>query len=615
MVVVGEQFGLGRMRFVPALFANVVLLLAAVGYGKTLRRLIPERFARIDRMALTLLGGMGLLGTLLFLVGQMWFTKVSISVVLLGGVALGIRPASEAIRGLLKSGSEVEVRPLPAMVIGCVLLVTAVGGLAEPVGDIRMDAIAYHFLGPKVWLRDGVMRPVIDECLTSFPAIVEAQFGALMAIGGQRGPGLFAVLALLAMLLIAASLAMRSGLDSRAAWWVVAIVATMPVVYRGAFGGFVDVIYSGLVLAAARVGLDAGKPREYALFGIFCGLAMGAKYNGLIAVGLLFVCITVIPIVFREQTRKNLAGNLGLACAAAVVFAAPWYMRNWVMLGSPIYPPPPFLLHFFEAKYLPPGAIQKLAGRMVKEGSGMGRGPLSFLLLPIHLTYHPANFMNGAGGIGLIPLILAPFGLLSPAKDRFARGLVVFALLQSAAWFLTAQEARYMIHVYVIAAVFGVLGWKYVLGTTGRVGAALAGVVVFVSVSYGLFMIVSARAQDLHAVVSRSYEEKRRHEEIPFLESFEYLNRESSVTKVLVLEPLTPVYYLDKEYLRLTGRFGEEAIPEAGNLPMVLSELRELHISHVLDVKPEGKSFRLPEGQAGLTLVYELPEQRVYAVR
>jgi hypothetical protein len=603
------------MRFLPALFANVVLFLAAVGYGNTLRGLIPERFARIDRAALTLLGGTGLLGTLLFLVGQVWFTRGSIGVVLLAGVALGIRPTFEAFRGLLKNRSVMEAPLLPAMVIGCVLLVTAVGGLAEPIGDIRMDAIAYHFLGPKVWLRDAVIRPVIDECLTSFPAVVETQFAALMSIGGQRAPDLFAFLALLSMLLIAASLALRCGLDARAAWWVAALIATMPVLYRGAYGGFVDVIYSGLVLAATRIGFDAENPREYALFGILCGLAMGTKYNGLIAVTLLFVCIPLIRLVGLPNSRKEIAKDLGIACLVATIVAAPWYIRNWVLMGSPIYPPPPFLLHFFDAKYLPLEAIQKIAKQLVKEGSGMGRGPLSILLLPFHLTYHPANFMNGAGGIGLVPLILAPFGLPAIRKDWFPKALAVFALLQTLAWFATAQEARYMIHVYVIAAIFGVLGWGYVVKNTPRIGAVLAGMVVFVSVSYGLFMIVSARVQDLHAVVSRPYEERRRHEEIPFLESFEYLNGESSVTKVLVLEPRVPVYYFDKNYLRPTGRFGEESIPDGGNVPLLLSELSQLHISHVLDVKPEGKSFRLPDHPAGMFLVYELPDQRIYAVR
>jgi hypothetical protein len=602
------------MRLLSPIFANFVLSVAAIGWGNCLRSLFPESFSKVDRIALTLLGGLGLLGTLLFLIGQVWFSKTAIVLVLLTGVLLGVRPIIRTARSVLDSRSRMPVPLLPAILVAGVLLVTFVGGLAQPTGDIKMDAIAYHLLGPRVWTHEGVIRPVVDECLTSFPAIVETQFAALMAIGGQRAPGLFSFLALLSMLFIAASLALRCGLDSRAAWWVAALIATMPVLYRGAYGGFVDVIYSGLVLAAARIGFDAEKPRHYALFGIFCGLAMGTKYNALIAVALLVMCIPLISAAVREHGRKDLTKHLGIACVTALIVAAPWYFRNWILLGSPIYPPPPFLLHFFEPRYLPLEAIQKLVTRMVKEGAGMGRGPWSFLLLPFHLTYHPANFMNGAGGIGLTPLILAPFGLLALSKDRFARALAVFGLLQTMAWFATAQEARYIIHVYAIAAIFAVFGWQYVRKASPKAGTVLSALIVAISVSYGFFMISSVRADDIRAVVSSSYEEKRRREEIPFLDSFEYLNHQAGVAKVLVLEPKAPTYYLQASYIKPVGRLGEQTLPDATNLQAVLSQLPALQVSHVLDVRWPGQPFRLGEHPEGLRLIFEREDQRVYAV-
>jgi hypothetical protein len=602
------------MRLLPAIAANALLLTTALGFGSALRRLFPPSFSIVDRLAFTLLRGLGLLGALLFDLGQAWFSRTAIVLVMLAGLFLGVVWLLKNTEALRSNLPKICVPLLPAAIVASVLLITAVGGLAEPTGDIKMDAIAYHFLGPKVWLRNGMIRPVIDEALTAFPATVETQYAAVMALGSQRAPGFYAVLALLSILLLTMTLALRSGLDPAGAWWVAALIFTMPVVYRGAFGGFVDVVYSGFVLAAARLGLDAERPAHYALFGMFCGFAMGTKYTGLIAAVLLAACVFFVATGVHGHNKMRVLKHLGIACIAATIVAAPWYLRNWALLGCPIYPPPPFLLRFFQVQYLPREALQRLLVRIWKEGDGMGRGPLSFFLLPFRLTYHTANFINGVGGIGLAPLALAPFGLLVRRKDWFASSLMLFTLLQTAAWFVTAQEARYLIHGYVVAAIFAVWGWRYVARAAPRFGPALARLAIVCSVLYGLFMIYTARVDDIHAAISSSFAQKRRSEEIPFVDSFDYLNRESSVQKVLILDPLVPPFYSDKSYLKLTGRLGEQTLPEANDPQQILSELPALHVSHVLDVKSPAGAFRLSDQPPGLALVFQRDGQRVYRV-
>jgi hypothetical protein len=197
------------MRMLPAIIANLVLVAAALGYGSGLRRLFPQSFSKLDRLAMMLLGGMGILGTVLFVTGLAWFTRTTIGVVLLAGVLTG----AAGLRGMLgewRGGiGEMEWPVLPVGIVCVVLMVTAVGGLALPAGDMNHDAIAYHYLGPKVWLREGVIRPVADEIQTAFPAVIETQFGALMALGEQRAPGFSAVIALAGLLLATGSLGMR----------------------------------------------------------------------------------------------------------------------------------------------------------------------------------------------------------------------------------------------------------------------------------------------------------------------------------------------------------------------------------------------------------------------
>lgn len=586
---------------------------AALGYGSLLGRLLPQSFAKIDRLALILLGGLGLLGTLLFDVGQVWFTRTLVVLLVLPGAFLGIKLFAEAARKPNKVVPRATPPALPVIVVVGVLLLTAVGGLAEPTGDMENDAIAYHFLGPRVWLRDRVIRPVSDQSYTAFPATVETSYAALMALGGQRAPAFFAVIALSAILLIAAGITVRLGMDTARAWWAAALIATMPAVYIGSYGGFIDAVYAAFVLAAARIGFDAEQTSHYMLFGIFCGFAIGTKYTGLIAWAVLTLSVFVASVFIRKKDYGSVLKHLGIAGAVAVAVASPFYVRNWILLGCPICPPPPVLSRFFHVKYLPPEAIRAFHEYIWRRGQGMGRGPLSFFLLPFNLTYHTANF-NGAGGIGLTPLALGPFGVIACRRNTFAKGLSFLALLLTAAWFVTEQESRFLIHVYAIGAIFAVFGWQYVARVAPRFAPALSCLVVACSILYGLAMIVPERVNDLHAVVSSSFAEKRRREEIPFLDSFDYLNRQPSVGKVLILDPFVPAYYSEKSYLKPMGVLGEQTLPEATNLELILFELPRSHVSHVLDVSWKGKPFQLPDHPQRLTLVFQRADQRVYRV-
>ena len=601
------------MNMLLAIVANIVLVFSALGFGSLVHRLFPKSFSKLDRLVLTLLAGFGFLGTILFCVGQVWFSRSAILLVLFLGVLLGCGPLARAGRECWPALGRIRFPIFPAIIIFSVLLMIAVGGLAVPTGDMNNDSIAYHYLGPKVWLREGVIRPVPDEVMTYFPVVVETQYGALMSVGGGRAPGFFAVVSLALILLTAASLAIRLGLDTSGAWWAAALIAAMPAVYRGAYGGFLDALLAGFVLAAARMAFDAEQPGHYALFGIFCGISMGTKYTGIIAWPLLIFCSFLVSVWAYRRRRATVLMSLGISCATAIALASPFYLRNWILYGCPIYPPPPVLLHFFTVKNMLPTVLQELLKVERKTGHGMGGGLMDFFLLPFNLTYHTANF-RGAGGIGLVPWALGPFGMIARRRDAFAKGLLLFAVLQVAAWFVTAQESRFLIPIYVIGAIFGVIGWQYTARSVSRNARALSAVVIAISILYGLDMIIPDRVEDVHATLSSSFEAKRRYEETPRFASFDYINREPSVKKVLILNDGISAYFIDKSYIKPFGRWGEQTLPGASDVPKVMAQLASLHVTHILDVKSENGSFQLPEHPPGLTLVFEQGDQRIYRV-
>jgi hypothetical protein len=595
------------------IFATSVIALAAFGSGHWIEKLLPTNFSRLDRLACCWLGGFGLLGAALFLVGQIAFTPFTISLVLAVGVLAAIGPLVRARKVAASLGHGIDVRFLPAGVIALLLLLTAVAGLADITGDWGNDGIAYHLLGPKVWLRDGLIRPVPDNSHTAFPATAEVMYAAFVMLGGTHGPGFSAVLTLSMLLLVVAALSVRAGLNAGGAWWAAAFVAAMPAVYTGAHSGFVDVLYASFVLAAARIGFDATRPKHFLAFGLFCGFAIATKYTGLLALPMLLLTAGIAIAESAGHRWRVLIPDFGITVAAALLVGAPAYARNWILLGCPIYPPPPLLASIFQVKYLSPEAVREYHAYIYQRGAGLGRGLSAFLLLPFRLTYHTANF-HGAGGIGLYALAMGPFGLLASRRSPFARALALLALLLTVEWFVTQQESRFLIHVYVIGAIFAVLGWQYVKSLSPRWGSSLCGVVIGCSLAYGLFMIGMARADDVAAAVSSPFAERQRQQRIPFLESFRFLNSEPSVQKALILDRSVPPYYCDKRYLKITGQWKEQVLPEIGSAHDALEYLGELHVSHVLDVRSEVSDFQVPAKTPGLTLVFERLNQRIYRV-
>src|SRR5882762_8884548 len=153
-----------------AALGMLLLALAAAGAGFPPFRRLGSAFHPWERLAFCLLGGWGVFSLALYLIGQVLFSRWIIFVVTFGFAALGSRFLWGVWRHRELSGPWMEKRALlPAAIVIFLLLVTTIADLAPVVGDLGSDTVAYHLLGPKVWLRAGVIRPAADNCHTAFP--------------------------------------------------------------------------------------------------------------------------------------------------------------------------------------------------------------------------------------------------------------------------------------------------------------------------------------------------------------------------------------------------------------------------------------------------------------
>jgi len=172
-----------------ALFGVVMLALAGFGCGAWIADFLPATCNRIERVGISLLGGLGIFSLALFLIGQISFNRNVIWAVLGAAVLLSVRPLWRVGRNLSLASRMISRDSfIPCLIVLLVLVFTAVAGTAEITGDWNVDAVAYHLLGPSVWLREGVIRPVLDNSTTAFPQIPETIFAALLSVGGSRAP-------------------------------------------------------------------------------------------------------------------------------------------------------------------------------------------------------------------------------------------------------------------------------------------------------------------------------------------------------------------------------------------------------------------------------------------
>src|SRR5277367_2505799 len=113
-----------------AVFGLLLLSVAALGAGYIFYKWLPPAIRPWERWAFSLTGGWGLLSLVLYLIGQIQFSRQTIflvvSVFALGGAAMlrkSIR--SGELRGVRLS----SIKSLPAALVLLILLVTAISGL------------------------------------------------------------------------------------------------------------------------------------------------------------------------------------------------------------------------------------------------------------------------------------------------------------------------------------------------------------------------------------------------------------------------------------------------------------------------------------------------------
>jgi hypothetical protein len=443
-----------------------------------------------------------------------------------------------------------------AVLAPCALVLAAevVTMLAPPVGG---DQTKYHLVYPRLYARAGRLVPTPWSFWGHMQYLQNFVFAVAFALRGdvlaRFLSGTFGVLATLALAAL-----VRRHLARELAGAVGILFFTLPVTWSlmtRAGSDFPVVLYAALGLAALLDWRARGAAADLRRAALMAGLAGGSKVMGLLVPVLLGLGVLIV-LARRQPPRLRAVAPALVFGLVALVAAAPWYARNAIDTGNPIYP---FGYRLFGGRWWSAAASDYLADyyrtyqtTWAARRGGAPYAGLALLRFPWDLTMHPESFEKGARqslDVGPTVLAFVPALGLVPRGRSAALAVAGFGgayvgIIAGAAW----AHPRYVLP-----------GIALLLAAAVPAAAALAGRRVFplvVALTVAGNLAVTSRLlrplwpDQARVAIGRLQpaEFLRRHSE-----AFAFWERANAAIppegRVLVLEKIPHPYYIERPFV------------------------------------------------------------------
>jgi 4-amino-4-deoxy-L-arabinose transferase-like glycosyltransferase len=199
------------------------------------------------------------------------------------------------------------------------------------------------------------------------------------------------------------------------------------------------------LLAAANGyvrGLPAGQRAWWWIAALYVGIAVGSKQSSLAAVVLLFAFIAWYQRYGDGVPWTRAVVKAAAITAVACLAGAPWYLRNWVYLGNPVWP---FL---FGGLYTEPHPVAASAAFMKAQANEWDR--LVYFVKTFAFSYGEDCFSFFHPALAVFLPITA---LRARTSRRLAALLIVAIVSLGFNYVLAAWSSRYWFPYYAVVCV------------------------------------------------------------------------------------------------------------------------------------------------------------------
>jgi hypothetical protein len=343
----------------------------------------------------------------------------------------------------------------------------------------------YHLVNVDVWLQSNQIVRVSQNTWTDgWPAGGEllttwlAAFTHTHALSGFTG-----LLPIPLGMVAVAGLARGFGADRRPALLAGLLFGMTPALVALAGTSYVDPATTAAVIATWWLGLRLFRERERAtalLFGTAAGLAAGTKDTS------LFLILPILGAVLIAAGWELIAGDhpgapwrrlkspaaqrLGLCLLPVLVLGAPWYLKDLLIHGNPIYP-----IAIGPLPGMPPGSFAKMPRHLV--GLTWIEQVFRSWTADWHLLRYPYRVRPGGFGrawLAIVPLALAGTALLWRSRRWRVSALIVASAVVGYVALPSAWYARYALFLPGLALALAAVA----LGSLRFRPATLAGLLL-----------------------------------------------------------------------------------------------------------------------------------------
>lgn len=234
-------------------------------------------------------------------------------------------------------------RPSVIYIILMMAVVLSISILAS-VPPVSRDALIHHLAIPKLYLNHGGMYEIPEFEFSYYPMNLDLLYMIPLYVKNDILPKfIHFAFALFTMGMLFSYLKKR--INTEYALLGSLLFISIPVIIYQSTIVYVDL---GLVcfLFAAMICLFKWIEHNFRLkylllSALFCGLALGTKYNGLIGLFLLGLFIPFIYSRYHAHQSGHAARAIGYSAffvAVALIVFSPWMIRNIIWTGNPVYP-------------------------------------------------------------------------------------------------------------------------------------------------------------------------------------------------------------------------------------------------------------------------------------